>query len=66
MQRDHLFPHRYLMYQLFCGLKYIHSADVIHRDLKPANLLVNSDCQLKIGDFGEFETCAKSQKIKAS
>ena len=34
------------------GMKYIHSASVIHRDLKPGNLLVNSDCELKICDFG--------------
>ncbi|XP_060072665.1 mitogen-activated protein kinase 7-like [Ylistrum balloti] len=43
---------RYFLYQLLRGLKYIHSANVIHRDLKPSNLLVNEDCQLKIGDFG--------------
>ncbi|KAG6837825.1 hypothetical protein H0H93_016193 [Arthromyces matolae] len=35
-----------------CGLKYIHSANVLHRDLKPGNLLVNADCDLKICDFG--------------
>lgn len=35
-----------------CGLKYIHSANVLHRDLKPGNLLVNADCELKICDFG--------------
>lgn len=40
------------MYQILCGLKYIHSANVLHRDLKPANLLVNADCELKIADFG--------------
>ena len=33
-------------------MKYIHSASVVHRDLKPGNLLVNSDCELKICDFG--------------
>lgn len=37
---------------MLCGLKYIHSADVLHRDLKPGNLLVNADCELKICDFG--------------
>ncbi|CAE6412363.1 unnamed protein product [Rhizoctonia solani] len=40
------------LYQTLCGLKYIHSANVLHRDLKPGNLLVNADCELKICDFG--------------
>ncbi|AET41188.1 putative protein kinase KDX1 Ecym_7361 [Eremothecium cymbalariae DBVPG len=44
--------HQSFVYQILCGLKYIHSADVLHRDLKPGNLLVNADCQLKICDFG--------------
>ncbi|XP_068678002.1 uncharacterized protein [Montipora foliosa] len=43
---------RYFLYQILRGLKYIHSAKVLHRDLKPSNLLVNEDCELKIGDFG--------------
>ncbi len=42
----------YFTYQLLKGLKYIHSASIIHRDLKPKNLLVNSNCELKICDFG--------------
>jgi len=40
------------MYQTLCGLKYIHSANVLHRDLKPGNILLNADCELKICDFG--------------
>ncbi|KAJ3536155.1 hypothetical protein NMY22_g6164 [Coprinellus aureogranulatus] len=44
--------HRYFLYQILRGMKYIHSAGVIHRDLKPGNLLVNADCELKICDFG--------------
>ncbi|DAZ94533.1 TPA: hypothetical protein N0F65_002185 [Lagenidium giganteum] len=40
------------LYQLLCGLKYIHSANVIHRDMKPANILLNEDCTLMICDFG--------------
>ncbi|GJX80009.1 mitogen activate protein kinase [Tanacetum coccineum] len=42
----------YFLYQILCGLKYIHSANVLHRDLKPSNLLLNANCDLKICDFG--------------
>ena len=49
MTIDH---YRYFLYQLLRGLKYIHSARVYHRDLKPKNILINSDCKLKICDFG--------------
>jgi len=34
------------------GLKYLHAANILHRDVKPGNLLINSDCRLKICDFG--------------
>jgi len=43
---------QYFVYQILRALKYIHSANVLHRDLKPSNLLVNSNCDLKICDFG--------------
>ncbi len=43
---------RFIMYQIIKGMKYLHSASVIHRDLKPSNILVNSDCHIKICDFG--------------
>mmetsp|Transcript_44397 Transcript_44397/g.120970 ORF Transcript_44397/g.120970 Transcript_44397/m.120970 type:complete len:436 (+) Transcript_44397:261-1568(+) len=43
---------QYFLYQIFRGLKFIHSASVLHRDLKPSNLLVNANCDLAICDFG--------------
>lgn len=43
---------QFFLYQILRGLKYVHSAHILHRDLKPRNLLVNSNCDLKICDFG--------------
>ena len=48
----------YFLYQILRGLKYIHSANIVHRDLKPSNLLVNENCELKIGDFGLQSVCS--------
>lgn len=42
----------YLLYQMLCGLKHIHSVGIIHRDLKPSNIVVDRKCTLKILDFG--------------
>ena len=41
-----------IVYDILCGLKYLHKAKIIHRDLKPGNVLVNSDCTIQICDFG--------------
>ncbi|RLN98794.1 hypothetical protein BBJ28_00022457 [Nothophytophthora sp. Chile5] len=46
---DHV---QYFLYQMLVAIHYIHSAEVLHRDLKPSNILVNSDCDLKLCDFG--------------
>ncbi|GJP55648.1 hypothetical protein CLOM_g14591 [Closterium sp. NIES-68] len=34
------------------GFEYLHSFDIVHRDIKPANILITSDMQAKIADFG--------------
>ncbi len=41
-----------IVYDILCGLKYLHKAKIIHRDLKPGNVLVNNDCTIQICDFG--------------
>ncbi|CAE7026240.1 MPK11, partial [Symbiodinium sp. KB8] len=46
---DHV---QYFVYQILRGLKFLHTSGVLHRDLKPSNILVNSNCDLKICDFG--------------
>jgi len=53
---------KYFVWQLLCGIKYMHSAGIIHRDLKPSNLLLNSDCDMKICDFGLSRGEAKDEE----
>jgi len=50
---------QYVMYQLFKALKYMHSAELLHRDIKPSNILLNSECQVKIADFGLARSLAQ-------
>eukprot|EP01130_Rhizamoeba_saxonica_P008504 TRINITY_DN3444_c0_g1_i2.p2 TRINITY_DN3444_c0_g1~~TRINITY_DN3444_c0_g1_i2.p2 ORF type:complete len:365 (+),score=68.68 TRINITY_DN3444_c0_g1_i2:10-1104(+) len=51
---------QYFLYQILCGVQHMHSANVLHRDLKPSNLLVNSNCSLKICDFGMARVAASA------
>lgn len=55
---------QFFLYQILRGLKYIHSAKILHRDLKPRNLLVNSNCDLKICDFGLARAVVPDMKAK--
>jgi mitogen-activated protein kinase 1/3 len=41
-----------IIYNLLCGIKYLHDSNVLHRDLKPANVLLNEDCTIKVCDYG--------------
>ena len=36
----------------------MHSAELLHRDLKPSNILLNSDCTVKVADFGLVRSVA--------
>ncbi|XP_031472755.1 uncharacterized protein LOC116245238 [Nymphaea colorata] len=52
---------RFILYQMAKALKYLHSARLIHRDLKPSNILVNSNCAIKLCDFGLVRSLNCSQ-----
>jgi tRNA A-37 threonylcarbamoyl transferase component Bud32 len=41
-----------IMADLLAGLHYSHQNGVVHRDIKPANIMIASNGQAKIADFG--------------
>jgi len=51
---------QYIIYQLLKSLKYMHSGQMLHRDIKPSNILLNSDCQVKVCDFGLARSSVQS------
>ena len=53
---------KYIIYQLLKALKFLHSGELLHRDIKPSNLLLNSDCHVKLCDFGLCRSVADLQK----
>jgi len=57
---------QYTMYQLLKALKYMHSANVLHRDMKPSNLLLNSECLVKVADFGLARSIASLENVNVA
>lgn len=41
-----------ILYNLLCGMNYVHSANLIHRDIKSANILMDDECKITFCDFG--------------
>jgi translation initiation factor 2-alpha kinase 4 len=43
-----------LFRQMVDGLSYLHDQGMIHRDLKPENVFLDTDNNVKLGDFGSY------------
>lgn len=41
-----------IAYQILWGLAYLYHEKRVHRDIKPSNLLINSNGEIKVTDFG--------------
>lgn len=47
--------------QICAGVQAIHDSSIIHRDLKPSNILLSTDGQIKITDFGIARSASAEQ-----
>ena len=57
---------KYIIYQCIRAIKYMHSGELLHRDMKPSNVLLNSDCHVKLCDFGLARSVADMEDEKAN
>lgn len=55
-----------ILYNILCCMKFLHSANILHRDLKPGNILIDSDCRVKVCDFGLSRSLPESCVGKGS
>ncbi|XP_017628741.2 SNF1-related protein kinase catalytic subunit alpha KIN10-like [Gossypium arboreum] len=57
---------RKLFQQIISGVEYCHRYMVVHRDLKPENLLLDSNFNVKIADFGFSNIMRDGHFLKTS
>ncbi|KAG8837960.1 Mitogen-activated protein kinase [Serendipita sp. 400] len=47
---------QFIMYQLFCALKYVHSTGIIHMSIRPSNILIDANVTVRLCDFSTATT----------
>ncbi len=52
----------YVMREVLLALQELHTNGIIHRDIKPGNILIASDGEIKVGDFGIARPVRFSEK----
>ena len=50
-----------IIYQILCGVNYLHSLKYLHRDIKPDNILLSSEGKIILTDF---DLCRQESKGK--
>jgi serine/threonine protein kinase len=60
LTEDHVIT---IMYNILCSLNFLHTANIMHRDIKPSNILIGSECQVKLCDFGLSRTIPLEELI---
>lgn len=55
---------RYLMYNVFYAIEYLHRSNIVHLDIKPSNILLVRGYKAKLSDFSISSNQNKNDKDK--
>ena len=61
LSEDHVIT---ILYNLLCAVHFLHSANVCHRDIKPANILIDTNSNVQICDFGLARIMPKKTELQ--